>query len=272
MNILSYSNLSIATLMAAALLSCQGTGGKQQAYQEDGIQFDSVVVDTTAALNANANAPKCQLHISMQTAKGSRSANINAAILKSGILTPDYLALMNEKMTIKQAVDTFVACYIKDYKNNYDDIYRQEPTSNALNVSYNLSTRTSKGKGNVIVYTASVYQYEGGDHGVRLTVVKNINPETGKVITLNDVFVPGYQRPLADLITGKLEEDKDCDNIDRLRQKGFFVGITPYPSDNFIYGSDGITFIYCTNEIASNAEGEIHVKLSYSEMEKILKK
>ena len=45
-----------------------------------------------------------------------------------------------------------------------------------------------------------------------------------------------------------------------------------YPSNNYVLGKEGITFIYNPYEIAPYALGRIELTISYDDMENIMKK
>ena len=104
------------------------------------------------------------------------------------------------------------------------------------------------------------------------TIVKNINAETGKILKLSDVFVPGYEQGLEDLIVEKLCKQYEVKDLKGLQEKGLFVGIDPYVTENFILDDGEITFIYCDSEIAPHAMGEIKVELDEKDMKHILAK
>jgi hypothetical protein len=113
--------------------------------------------------------------------------------------------------------------------------------------------------------------YGGGEHSVTSTIAKNIEVNTGKVITAADVFAEGFEQPLADLIVKKLCKLQDVKTLKELQEKGFFVDIEPYASDNFILGDGEITFIYVDSEIAPHEAGEIRVTLNDDELESVVK-
>lgn len=261
-----------AAFFAAAftIISCGGDKTKSGSGDLN-LSFDSVVVDTTAALTKDANSPSCELHISMMYAKGEKADSLNEAIIHSGILTPDYLGLVSGKMTIPEAVDSFKTKYIADYRKVFGDIYRQDPKSASLNTQYRVATKVEDGRDGVVTYIADVYQYEGGAHGSSITVVKNIDPKSGKILTLKDVFVPGGDVHVKEMIIKELEKKAKVESLDELQKAGYFMDITPYITENFILGKDDITFIYCEDEIGPHALGEIRVVLDYSDLESYLK-
>ena len=57
-----------------------------------------------------------------------------------------------------------------------------------------------------------------------------------------------------------------------LREKGYLYSSDMYASDNFLLGSDGITFIYNPYEIAPYELGMTELTVDYDYIEDILKK
>ncbi len=265
---------TLAALAAGVALLCSCGGGEATTATVDGISFDSIVVDTTVQLIGDGSkSPECRIRLSMQYAKGDkRAALMNDSLLHSGLLVPDYLALGNEQLDFSHAVDSFVSRYAADYQRDYAPLYRQDQQNEAsYNAEYRVTTRTQNGRDNVVCYLADVYTYGGGAHGNRQTIVKNINVETGHVMTLHDVFAPGFEQGLCEEIMKRLCKAYDAKGIEGLRQQGILVGIDLYPTDNFVLGKDEITFIYVEDEIAPHATGEIKVVIPYSDLDHILK-
>ena len=238
----------------------------------EGLDFDSIVVDTTAALTDLKLTPLCRISLNLQYAKGNNADKINNALLHAGILMPDYLGLTNQKFSMEQAVDSFVKRMLNDYTTDYAALYRQDrENGSSYNYEYKVKTSTRNGVENIVVYTAKIYTYGGGAHGINQTLVRNIDVTTGKVLQLQDVFVPGYEPTLKELLLKKVGERFNADGLDELNKKDIFADGHVYVPDNFAIDDDGFTFIYCEDEIAPHAVGEISVTLSRSELSRILK-
>lgn len=54
-------------------------------------------------------------------------------------------------------------------------------------------------------------------------------------------------------------------------KKDIYLQTGIYVPDNFIIEKDGISFIYCQDEIAPHEEGEIRIKVNDSEIENLKK-
>ena len=100
----------------------------------------------------------------------------------------------------------------------------------------------------------------------------NFDALSGKQLTLSDVFVPGYETRLTELLTEKLMNIADVKTIEELKAKDYLFSMDMFPSENFILGSDEITFIYNAYEIAPYAMGRTEINVEYSEIKDLLKK
>lgn len=262
----------LITLAVSLVTFVACTSKKGDTAKVDGLTFDSIVVDTTVALSETKPAPTCQISLNLQYAKGNNAEKINNALLHAGILMPDYLGLTNQKFNMKQAVDSFAQRMLSDYKTEYGMLYRQDKEHyESYNYKYKVKTSTRNGADNIIVYTAKVYIFGGGAHGINQTLVRNIDIKTGTVLQLQDVFVPGYELTLKEMLVDKLAERFGVDGLEGLIKKDVFADAHVYVPDNFAIDDDGFTFIYCEDEIAPHALGEISVNLTRSELSKILK-
>jgi hypothetical protein len=95
---------------------------------------------------------------------------------------------------------------------------------------------------------------------------------TGKELTLNDIFVEGYETALTPILLQSLEEKVGVGSLGELKNKGYLLKMKIFPSKNFILNDETITFIYNPREIASYDKGSIELTVALSALKKILKK
>lgn len=263
-------DIFLAALAFAALSSC-GNKGQQTASMDD-IKMDSIVADSSASLTAEQGSPKCQVAVSLQYAKGKNADKINAAILGAGILAPDYSPTSGVAKEVKPTVDYFVKKYLEDYKRDYAPLYKDDRNNKQqYECRYRLTTSTLSNKKGILTYIATTNMYGGGMHEVKQTLAKNIDVATGKILTLDDIFIHGFEKKLTDVIVAKLAEKYKVEGLDGLTKKLVFADGQPYASSNFIVGDGKITFIYCEDEIAPHNFGEIRVDVDESDMEGLMK-
>ena len=247
--------------------SCQ----KRSAIKELGIQFDTLHADTTAMLLDTVVSPKCNLSLDIITFKGERFASVNDSVLRSGVLPPDYLSLTSRHLTPREAVDSFIRKYIADYQSFYAGIFTDEQDTAALGMGLEVTTSVVDGWDNVVSYLSKIHQRQGTLDN-QYTVVKNIDMRTGRLIKLEDIFVPGYKPGLNEAIINQLGRQATIKGIDRLRAAGFFVNSEVYATPNFILGPSSITFVYVEGEIADRDKGEIKVEVDYGKLKHLMKR
>lgn len=255
------------------LCSCNGKTG-QNHNSGDSLIFDSLKVDTTMSLTEDTAGPRCHIKLCFTYSQGAKADIINDSLLRSGILSPDFLSISNKHLTVKEAVDSFVTKYLTDYKDFYGDLYKADKNnSGSYNCEYLLGTKIVQESPDYYTYLADVYNYMGGAHGSSIVIARNISVKTGKIVTLKDIFVPGYEKVLEDAIIKKLCNDNKVKDIKSLAAKTtIFDGIDVYIPDNFIIGKKNITFIYSPDEIASHSVGEIRVEIDNDDIENLFKK
>lgn len=254
------------------ICSCGGTSSSNKSGT-DSIMFDSIKMDSTVFLTEDTAGPRCHISLCLTYAKGKNAEYINDSIIRSGVLCPDYFSITPQKISVPEAADSFMTRYLNDYKVDYGSLYKADKThGSSYNCEYIVKTYVSQEAEDYYTYIANIYSYGGGAHGSSVIITKNIDKKSGKIVSLKDLFVPGYEIELNDLIVKNLCKTYNVKNLNELNEKSIFMGIDVYPSDNFIINDDGITFIYSPDEIAYHAAGEIRVDISNSELENIFKK
>lgn len=258
-----------ATIMCLCCCS-----GKNTPTNNEDLTWDSIICDTTAKLTDDIHSPMAEIHLNIKYADGKKASVINDSIITAGILTPNYWEIYSKdkKMDISQAASLFVNMYLKDYVNSYRPLYEKDKEHTAsYNLQYSCNTHVEQQSSGTVCYIAEVYNYAGGAHGMNITIAKNFDTKTGKVLRLADVFVPGYEEPLKELITHAICERFDVKDLQALQQKSIFLGIEPYVPENFINRDEEVVFIYCDTEIAPHSIGEIRIPLNKKKLKDILK-
>ena len=253
-----------AIAVAAITTACSSNGDGK------GLEFETVKAKKTVSISNEAGAPQCSVNLQLDAAKGEpkeRAEAINAAIA---------LRLLDmEGITLSQAVDSFANKYTSDYRRNFAPLYREDRGDEEKRAwyeyHYNITGKTSSGREGVTVYTATIDYYEGGAHGINQRIVMNFDNKTGQQLTLADVFVPGYEQPLNELLQEALIEKVSAKDVDDLRSKGYLYSMEMFAPENFVLGEDEVTFVYNPYEIAPYAMGMVELTIDNDELTKLWK-
>lgn len=253
-------------IVAALLCGLTACGGDENNSE---IIFDAVSVSREVALDKSPDSPLCKVGINLKCAKGDDKAkadSVNMALAKWLFNTED--------MTLKQAADSFANEYTRGYTETLAKLYREDkayPDRRAwYQYSYKIDTEVRQGRKDVTVYIATVDYYEGGAHGIMQKLVTNFDSKTGRTLTLADVFVPGYEPHLREILLSELEEKAGAKDLDDLHAQGYLYSMDMFVPANFIIGEDGVTFIYNMYEIAPYEKGMTELTVDYSDLTDLL--
>lgn len=198
----------------------------------------------------NENAPTLTIDISLPVIKLNNAAATAKADSTLALIFGEYTTLED-------------ACHrhVESFKQGFDmhDVTREFFMDGEISVGYK----------NWVTYTAHIYEYCGGAHGLYITNIINFDPNSGDEITLNDIFKEGYEEKLTTILRNQLMKDNNMSTIEELDENGFLRDV--FVSQNFIPEKFSITFLYNPYEIACYAKGHIYVTLDYKSLEEIMK-
>lgn len=247
----------------ALLASCASSS-------EDSIHFKKVEADKIVVLSNDDNSPSCRVHLELDyaTDENSHRAEIVNKTIQRRLLDM-------EGLDMKQAADSFAVLYTSNYKKNFLPLYNQDRADTAkrswYEYHYIITTDVTPGHKGVSVYHVNLDYYEGGAHGINQHLTMNFDPATGRQLFLSDVFAPGYEHKLNEVLLKVLLEKTAAKDLNELHDKGFLYSMDMFPSENFVLGDDTITFIYNPYEIAPYAVGCTELTIAYTAIDDILK-
>ena len=266
---LSYGDSSLLIpILMTAIMTLTACGGGSESDIPD---FETVSKEKTVSISQETNAPQCSVKLELAAAKGT-SGKEQAKLLNETVAQRLFYM---EGLTLAQAADSFANKYTRDYVRNFGPLYREDRSDEAKRAwyeyHYNVTSKAYGGRKGVVVYEATIDYYEGGAHGINQRVVMNFDNKTGRQLTLADVFVPGYEQPLCDLLLKALVDKVGTKDVDDLRAKGYLYSMEMFAPENFVLGDDEVTFVYNPYEIAPYDQGLITLEIDNDELEKLWK-
>ena len=130
------------------------------------------------------------------------------------------------------------------------------------NVIYNDRDRLS--------YMVMTYEFTGGAHGLETCRYKTFDLKSGKVIGIREVFHPGFENKLTEVLTAKLRQSSGLKDPVKLTDRGYFTDQIR-PSENFYFNAQGIGFVYNPYEIAPHSFGTITIFVPFDEISSVIK-
>jgi hypothetical protein len=239
------------------------------------ISWDSIHVEKTYHMLEDPNNPNCNLQINFVFPTGFKNREVLTAVQRQFIAS--CMGESYENLTPAEAVNSYVEHYLDEYKKLEQDFIAEKehdhemPTDAWFSFYESFSDEITYDKNNLLCYTLHYENYTGGAHGSHSSKSYIIDLNTGQLITEADLFTEGFQEDMANIIVGKIVENKQAKNAGELENMGFFSADEIYPNGNFSVNDAGITYYYNEYEIAAYVVGPTNVFIPYGEIKHLLR-
>ena len=274
----------VLSVMASCLISCFLLSGCNGQKQIDSETVKSVKVEEQAHLQDDTTSPACKItidysYLAKSGAADSIAQRINRTV-QAQTLGKEYAQL-----TPETAVDSFKNVYIANYRRDVNEFYQEDikngTPKNELptwyNYEYGLTTSFSDGKEGILNFIAETFEYTGGAHPNSWNRWMNFEQNTGKLLTLKDVFMAGSEKPMSEMLLKELItdmaarlEDSSITSLEGLQNAGILNSTGMYVPDNFLLKKNEVSFLYNKYDIAPYAVGVITLSLPYTSVEKYM--
>jgi hypothetical protein len=164
--------------------------------------------------------------------------------------------------SMQVAADSFLAQYVSMRKE-----FPESPQYWYLEQSVSANLDNPK----IISLVSGNSSYMGGAHPNSYLAYYNINKETGDTLSLSNLFSPGFEKKLNELVDAAFRKANNLKPGDNLQDKGGLFENKITFNYNWMVSKDGaITFYYNPYEIASYAQGPIEVTLTKEDIAPLL--
>lgn len=174
------------------------------------------------------------------------------------------------KLQMSDVQQTARDSFFAHYKADMADM-KIDTTDEPFSMSYTIATNIDivSNVNGLLTLAFKEYSYTGGAHGNHGTRLRTYNIKNKKVVTLDDLFKPNYKSALNAAIVRSAKRHFNVPPKGSLKDRIFHDNVEA--NDNFMVNGKGILFNYVPYEIASYADGEIQLFVSFEELKGILK-
>jgi hypothetical protein len=158
--------------------------------------------------------------------------------------------------------------FTKDYREDAESLRDDGTPSYALRYESQQATYVLWNQTPLLSLATYNYSYTGGAHGNYGTAVASYNTRTGQRLRFADVFRAAAKTQLSPILDRAVRRTLRIPASEALDQT-LFVKQMPV-THNFYLTSRGVVFVYTPYEIASYAQGEIHVFVPMKELQSLL--
>lgn len=238
------------------------------------IVFDSIKVSNIYHLDGDSTKPSCSLKICYVTPVKYKDEAVLGKLsneLNSVFFDDESLRLLSPKDAIAKYTDAYINNYKEEAKSSFPDWQNSGESLDYFSFYKIIDSKVLFNKAQLISYQVAAMDYKGGANSY--TDFKNIvlSLKDGSKISEGDIFKPGYENTLNQLIKGKIMKMNNAKSNNDLMELGFW-GIEDLTSNNNFWVDDkGITYTFSQGEYAAPSLGEITVNILYKEIFDILK-
>ncbi|QRX63802.1 DUF3298 domain-containing protein [Dysgonomonadaceae bacterium zrk40] len=180
-----------------------------------------------------------------------------------------------DALSPKEAITLYTEAYRERYRALSNNFYEEKAMMDGeMPVWYwhtlDIRNELLHVSDSLMSYSVSYSDYEGGAHGSHRVTYTNIDLNRLTTLSEEDLFLPGYYRPLTEKIVVQLMKDNEVTEPDSLQMKGFFTVEDIQPNNNFWLSDSAIHYAFNQYEIAPYAMGVIDVTIPYSELTELL--
>lgn len=238
------------------------------------IKFKHYTFDTICPLVNSQSNPALKFSIDVEYPDSYNDTNV-LSLLQSTILS----TITNDLDTrIDSNIVNFANKCIADYMTLQaefiaiaDSSKNNKTITDSYKWDYKANIKQVYCKKNLLTTETSIYSDKGGAHGSLTQNYVTFDLELKKQLTCEDLFSSDCRNQLSEMIISKLLEANKLQDDEDLENIGYFDIEEIKPTDNFLIGDDGITFVYNGGEIAAYALGIIKVSIPYKELQFALK-
>lgn len=160
----------------------------------------------------------------------------------------------------------------KEFFQAYGDFKKEMPDApGGWTVERNVAANQISPR--ILILDMSEYTFTGGAHPNGFERFLNINPQTGELYSLGDLFVPDAEKKLTTVGEEIFRKQKDLKPNQSLGEAGYFFQDDKfYLNNNFLINPEDITFLYNAYEIAPYVMGPIELKIPYASIKDLVRK
>jgi len=241
-------------------------------YSGGAIQFTSQRFEESRPLfSGKSQGPSATIStvwISPAPGTDDAAAKFLEEAIRKGMLGDSLAALISTPdKAFAQSSETFFRMYREDMA----EVKSEEIDSDSyvmFTYEQNSSVEVLYNRGNLLTLGFWDYWFTGGAHGNYATFLQAFDLQTKKEITLQDVFVPGYEKTIKPALEQAVRNRFGISKSEPIGSVLFDNDIAT--TENFGLTGKGVVFNYPPYEIAAYAAGEIRLFIPYSEILSLL--
>jgi hypothetical protein len=238
-----------------------------ESYPAGSVQFNVSSLKTAIPLAKKKGSPSGKMEMTVLTPAESTNPLISDSLRM--MILEKFTGSKVSTGSPDTALRNMKQAFSENYISSNEDLYKSPEAGPSLNWESLEHMHILFNEKQFLSYYIIRYVFTGGAHGLEMYDFSNVNLFNGKPIELKDIFIPGYEPALSDILTKKFRDISGLKPGQALKDAGFFTD-TVKPVDNFYLTANGIGFFYNHYEIAPYANGPSNCFLDFGELKPLL--
>jgi hypothetical protein len=280
------STICLFFVVSLLLISCKNE--KQSTLIADNhIEFDTITVVERHHLAGDTINPYCKIDIDFVFPVSSRKVSVDTL---QHFFVESVFGMAYNELTPLDAVRKYVQSYIENYNTDARTYRENVQDFLAMNTmipgmhddeliedifySYyeSLSNRITYNQNWLLAFQVKQSNNRGGF--ISFDSFRNyvLNLHTGEQITEFDIFNPGYDTALQNIIITSLLKQNGVKSVEELEDLGFFGIQEIVPNGNFLLDDRGITYTYNKGEYSAYQLDTPEIFIPYSFIHPLLRR
>lgn len=279
-------------LLAVVTVSSCGRESRGVAEAFNRIDFDTISVAERHYLEKEGVGPYCDISVNLVYPVGADDYDLD--FLKDVFVTSMF-GDVGETGDVELVVNSYVESYFKNYEKDADtyqvsisEIEYLEDLGGDLHshtgdddhdqdyVFYSYYERLSDSivfnKNDVLSFQVRQANRKGGVSSNYVSYTNYVvNLKSGSLVVESDIFEPGYDKALQNLIITSLLEQNKVSTVRELEDIGFFGLEEIYPNGNFLLTDKGVIYTYNKGEYSAVRLETPEVFIPYSSIRSLLR-
>lgn len=262
--------LGALCIIAMSMFSCNT---KKTPTRDNVIKFDTIYSVQNYHWDNDSTQPSCNLKITFIYP----ISYDNKAILDSlqHIFVSCFFDETYALFSPKEAVANYGKAYIENYKEDVkifsENSEEHDDREEFFSYYETTSNQIKFNQEGILTFQVTQSNYKGGASSYEFLKNYVVNLKTGKLITEDDIFKPGYEKLLTPIFRDYLIKLNKVQSINELEDMGYFGIEEMTPNDNFLVDNKGITYIFNKGEYSAYKLDAIKVFIPYNEIDLALK-
>lgn len=254
-------------IMAITLFSCNTKSAPS--VENNSIEFNTINSIENYHWNNDSTQPSCNLKLAFTYP----STYENKAILDSlqRIFVSCFFNEMYTLYTPEDAIINYTKAYIDNYKEDVKIFHLNNDAHDDKEEYFSyyetISNEIKFNSNNILAFQVVQSNYKGGANSYEFLKNYSINLKTGKLITEDDIFKPGYEKLLSPIFRDYLIKSNNVQTISELENLGYLDIAEMTPNNNFFLDDKGITYIFNKGEYSITKFDPITIFVPFKEID-----